>query len=82
MILFWRKCSYVMKILIWPAWPGHEPILQISHHNNLHNTQAIVLHASTFLTLSVCGSLVTKSEFSINSCNGEEYVLGVKIKTF
>ena len=71
-----------MKILIWPAWPGHEPILQIAHHSNLHNTQAIVLCASTFLTLSVCGSLVTKSEFSISSCKGEANVLGAKIKTF
>ena len=71
MILFWRMCSYVMKILIWPAWPGRERMLQLSHHSNMHNTQATVLHVITFLTLSVCGSLVTKYEFSINSCKGE-----------
>ena len=82
MIMFWRKCSYVMKILMWSAWPGHERTLQLSHHSNLHNTQATVLHVSSSLPLSVCVSLVTKSEFPINSCKSKVYVLGAKIKNF
>ena len=80
MLLFLRKRSNVLIIFIWPAWDGHELILQLSHHSNLHNTQGTVLHASTFLTLSVRGPLVTKFEYFINSCKGEVYVLGAKIK--